>query len=195
MYPENKKIIEAIEKNNTKYINNFLNKHKEYIINAFDDYLFYSENSDNINFISNFLNLFVVDNILSLNMRQLEHFNDFLNIMIKEKNYSILNSILKQEYLIALNGAEKNISINRSIIFDFILNNDKEGLKIGINNTKNIQYIADIATFCIDRNPSLIGFILENFKWIKAFKQSQEDRVINHPEYIKYKISKKVINF
>ena len=47
MYPENKKIIEAIEKNNTKYINNFLNKHKEYIINAFDDYLFYQKTSKN----------------------------------------------------------------------------------------------------------------------------------------------------
>ena len=195
MLLQKKKFEKAIEENNFKYMKRYFNNREEEVINDFDYYLFLAENSDNENFISNFLNLFVVDNKLYLSLKNLEELRDFLDIMQKEKNYNIINNIIKQNYKLPVESLEEQIFINQFIVFNYIKLNNKKALKNSIELIEDIEAISNILPYALKHNKETVFFLLENFKWNKTFKESQTEEVLNHPYYIQSIMKEKIEKF
>lgn len=195
MFLNNKSFIKSIKENNFKYMQRYFHKNKEEIIKEFDNYLFLAENDDNEYFISNFLNLFIVNEYLKLDIYCSKKLREFIINLIKEKKYKKIINIFSENYALGRLNSTDKVYANRFIILNCIELNDQEGLNIFLNLLKDKYIISNIIPFSLKTNPKILPFLIKNFEWIKDFKESKSENVINHPAFLACLVKDKIESF
>ena len=183
---------ELIENNDIYNIESYFQIYKTDVNNSFKDILNYSKHSTNQKFISNFLNLFLENDTLIFIRKNTEIFKNFLNDLLQDNNDFLLKEIYRQNYQMPSNNIKK-LYINKKILNKLINNEDKDRLKkyLSINH----ENLDNMLIYCLQRQPDIAFFLLDNFEWIREIKESQKEKILNHAVYKKWLVKNKFNKF
>ncbi len=187
------KFLESLENNNLKKSKKLV-FHKDIdVFNNFAIYLSEAENSNNIKFITNFLQLFMENNLLILTYNSLEDFNDYLTAWQNEKKYDIVQEILKKNYTYMIRESE--FLLNKGILYYFATNDDIKGFEIAIKYIENKEELIDILDFLLKYNHNILTYIYKKHEYLIKSALNKYPEIKNNEVFKTYINQNKINNF
>mgnify|MGYP001106026560 CR=1 FL=1 len=187
------KFLNALEQDDIKKANKYVFEKEIDIFNNFSLYLSEAENSNNIKFITNFLQLFMENNLLILTYNSLEDFNDYLTAWQNEKKYDIVQEILKKNYTYMIRESE--FLLNKGILYYFATNDDIKGFEIAIKYIENKEELIDILDFLLKYNHNILTYIYKKHKYLIKSSLNKYPEIKNNEVFKTYINQNKINNF
>ena len=155
------KFLNSLENNDFKKAEKLV-FHKDIdIFNNFALYLSEAENSDNEDFITTYLNLFLNPSTLEIPDNCLNDLHDYIYAWQKEKNYIIIEKILNNNYIIIEKKSGSIYSLNKCIIYDFSYANDINGFELSLKYIQKKELINDIVDFLLKNNHIFLTYLFD----------------------------------
>ena len=187
------KFLNALEQDDIKKANKYVFEKEIDIFNNFSLYLSEAENSNNIKFITNFLQLFMENNLLILTYNSLEDFNDYLTAWQNEKKYDIVQEILKKNYTYMVRESE--FLLNKGILYYFATNDDIKGFEIAIKYIENKEELIDILDFLLKYNHNILTYIYKKHEYLIKSALNKYPEIKNNEVFKTYINQNKINNF
>tara|TARA_B100000073_G_scaffold347784_1_gene363346 strand:- start:1827 stop:2417 length:591 start_codon:yes stop_codon:yes gene_type:complete len=187
------KFLNALEQDDIKKANKYVFEKEIDIFNNFSLYLSEAENSNNIKFITNFLQLFMENNLLILTYNSLEDFNDYLTAWQNEKKYDIVQEILKKNYTYMIRESE--FLLNKGILYYFATNDDIKGFEIAIKYIENKEELIDILDFLLKYNHNILTYIYKKHEYLIKSALNKYPEIKNNEVFKTYINQNKINNF
>ena len=187
------KFLNALEEDDIKKANKYVFEKEIDIFNNFSLYLSEAENSNNIKFITNFLQLFMENNLLILTYNSLEDFNDYLTAWQNEKKYDIVQEILKKNYTYMIRESE--FLLNKGILYYFATNDDIKGFEIAIKYIENKEELIDILDFLLKYNHNILTYIYKKHEYLIKSALNKYPEIKNNEVFKTYINQNKINNF
>ena len=189
------KFLTALNNNNFEKANKLVFHNDIDIFNNFGLYLNEAKNSDNEDFITTYLNLFLKDSVLHLEKYScLKELEDYISFYQNKKNYNIIEKILKNNYNFNIDNMG-TLCLNSGFIFIFIESNDIKGFELTLKYMIEEDLVIDIIGNILKRNQTFLPYIFEKHEYLIQESLEINPKLKNNPLFQKYLIQYKFKNF
>lgn len=189
------KFLKALENNDFNNIKKYGVDSEIDIVENFSFYLEESKKSENENFLLNFLSLFLESDSsnLIIDSFSLEHLNNHLSFLQKEKKYNILEKILEKNYIIAI--LNLHFPLNKGLICYFTDINDYFGFELALKHTKQEGIFIEVIYYVLKENHKFLIYLFKKHENLINLSLEKKPEINNHNLFKVYLKQKNIDKF